>query len=162
VPECRNARNARKRLLEELETLHARLFRLEAQTRDVSARPSKARYEPRLDGIHNASHDDGDRCRGGLGGLGGGRGYGHGYVDPEGYKFFCKNREPLGPPPGIPRLDGDVLSLYITKLTESVPERFEQSRRMGLRGKHTNPIDLACLLRLGDEWRMKQAECEND
>ena len=61
IPEDRHRRRGRDELLEQLESLPGRLYRLKAQPREVPARVSEALDDPDAHRIAGGRHDDGDR-----------------------------------------------------------------------------------------------------
>ena len=151
VPEHRDAGDGRNRLLEELEPLDARFFRLKTQPWDVPARTRKAGHEVRLHGIGNARDDDGDRRSGILGGVSCGSIDRYDDVNPEADKLVGHGCKPFVSTSGVPRLDGEGLAFHITPILQPLPELLHHSWRIDVRGENANAIGLRRPLSLGGD-----------
>jgi len=132
-----------------------------AQSGDVAAWAGKASDETALDRIVDVDHDDGNRCRRLLGREGRLRDRCDEDIDPETYQLSRKEAKPLVVS-GFRRtgLDGDVPSLHVAKLVESLAERLNEMGSGTRRGgaDKANLPNLPSLLRFCAERRERPGQ----
>src|SRR3990172_7257216 len=131
VPEDTHPGNPGRHLFEECQSLSRQLVKYECHPRDVSTRAREARHEPHLDRIVTDPHDDWDRSDRLLGGRGHVSTEREDDVGLQAYQISGEIGEPLGLPLRETVLDGEVLPLDVSEVTQRLAERRDVWIRLG-------------------------------
>lgn len=145
IPQHGHARDLRRRLLEELQPLHARFFEYERVARDVAAWVREVGHEAAAHGIGTGREDDRDRGGGLHGGPGRQRRVGNDEIHIEPNQLGRQTGQTVITPPSISPLDDEVLSFDITESMQIFPEGPGRIRIRRVQGHHdTDAPHLAC------------------
>jgi hypothetical protein len=153
IPDDGNAREARHRLLEDLQALGACLTHDDGHAGEVAAWPGKTGHMAAANRVRVAREDDGNRrgCAFRRPRIDGGRR--HDDIDLELNELLRQVIEAIEPPLGPPVFDGDIPALDPTQITQPPAEAFEGMRPHGRTvPQETDAVDLPCLLG-GDDAR---------
>ena len=116
------ATRRRQHVADQFDALASQLGAYAGDAGDVSARPRKARDQPRADRITRVGHHDGDFVRRLLCRLCGGREPGHDDIDLETDQLGSQFGKPIGLSLCRSKLEPNVLSLDISQLAQSLPK----------------------------------------
>src|SRR5438552_1054193 len=120
IPQERDPRRSRNRLLEELELLNAQVHTEGRCPGDVTARSREAGNDAQLNWVRSVHHDDRDGCGRSLGAQDGSWIIRDDHVDLQAYEIQREVIEPLDSSLGIPNLEDNVAALDVSQLAQAL------------------------------------------
>ena len=148
VGQSGDAARRRQHVADQLDALASQFGGYAGDPGDVSARPRKARDQPRADRITRVGHHDGDFVRRLLCRLGGGREPSHDDIDLETDQLGGQFGNPVGLSLCRSKLEPNVLSLDISQIAQPLPKVPPKLFRIGTaKDQCANSRQLCRLLR---------------